>query len=76
MFSATKVNPPPPGIALFVKSGSVLYFAAYSKWQNKWFHQHNGTETECDPPDYWWDDAKDTSDQPLRSEVELQLRFF
>lgn len=75
-----RLNQHATGSTLFVRSGSVLFFAAYSEWQNKWFHLHNGTESECEfPPEYWWTD--DPADDPVDkvsviTEKQGQLTFF
>lgn len=76
-WTSIRANPPATGSTLFVRSEGSLFFAAYSKWQDKWFQQHNGTETECEAPQFWWDDDQKAVDKlSVITEKQGQLTFF
>ncbi len=68
-------NPPQSGCTLFVSSGSTLFFAARSRWQDKWFHLHNGTETECTEPEFWWDDDPNVGEKEVVPQTKGQLNL-
>lgn len=70
-----RANPPATGSTLFVRSEGSLFFAAYSKWQDKWFQVPNGVECEI-PQFYWIDDEKPVDKLSVITEKQGQLTFF
>ncbi len=59
--------PPPTDRAVFVRFGSNMFDAGYSKWRKKWFMLGGGREEEIADPPLWFDrDAPDNAEADLR----------
>jgi len=72
-WTSISLNPPPTGITLFVQYGGSIFFAAKNKWDDKWFHLHNGTETECAEPEFWWSEDPNVGEKEVVPQTKGQL---
>lgn len=48
--------PPPTNEVILVRFGASVFFAAKSKWFNKWFLCANGRNEEIEAPSLWYCD--------------------
>jgi hypothetical protein len=59
--------PPPVGRTIMVRFGAVVFDAAYSVWQRKWFMcEPGGRETEIEAPQLWFCRDAEASIQEAR----------